>query len=675
MTKQSNAPEVRGRNGAVNILLLCVMGIALNLLGSGLSAALGLPVYFNTSGTILAAAMGGYLPGILTGFASNLLLAFGNPTQLYYGIVNIITGICAAWFARRGKYRRFPSALGTIPVIAVITGAMGAGLTWFLSSSDIGGQLGGMVLQMQESMRIAKFSAQLTVELLYELIDKTVSTALTYLLLRLIPKAFQESLLRGGRWQSPLSGEMKAAVNRERVRGLSLRTRLIIMLTAGMMCLTATACVIGLRLFKESTVKEYGHMARLITSIIAGQLEEQPVEDFIALGRGAEGYEEFEQSLYKLKDNYPDVEYLYVYQIKEDGCHVVFDLDTATAEASEYGAVMPFDKAFEPYVPALLRGEPIDPIVSDDAFGWLLTVYHPVRGADRQTKCYVGVDYSMDMMSLIGSVFLGKFISLILSVLIVMLALAMKITEHNLILPVKSMSYCAGAFAYDSEEVRGENVAQLRALDIRTGDEIENLYRAFLKTTEDSMEYVDNLVHARLQVAEMKEQVSAMDEIAYKDALTGLRNKAAYDEYITRLDGDIAKGLAKFGIAMIDLNFLKRVNDTYGHEHGNDYLKACCRMVCEVFDHSPVFRVGGDEFVAVLEHGDLAARDELLARLKSEMRRRAEDETLQPWEKPSAAVGVALYDAALDHSADDVFKRADAAMYADKQAMKAVRTD
>lgn len=665
----------KSRSEAVSIMLLCVAGIALNLLGSGLSAALGLPVYFNTSGTILAAVMGGYVPGIVTGFASNLLLALGNATQLYYGIINIITAICAAWFARRGSYRRFASALGTVPVIAVITGVLGGGLTWFLNNSDIGGQFAGMALQMLESTGVARFDAQLAAEFLYELIDKLVSVTLTFLLLRLIPAAFQESMLSGGRWQAPLSGEMKTVVNRERVRGVSLRVRLILMLTAGMACLTATACVIGMGLFRESTVKEYGHMARLMTSIIAGQLEEQPVENYIALGRGAEGYEEFEQSLYKLKDSYPDVEYLYVYQIEEDGCHVVFDLDTAATEASEPGDIVPFDESFAPYLPALLRGEPIDPIVSDDASGWLLTVYHPVRGADRQTVCYVGVDYSMDMMSMIGGVFFGKFVSLILSVLIVVLALAMELVEHNLILPVKSMSYCAGAFAYDSEEAREENVEKLRALDIRTGDEIENLYSAFLKTTEDSMEYVDNLIHARLQVAEMKEQVSAMDKIAYKDALTGLRNKAAYDEYITRLDGDIVKGIAKFGIAMVDLNYLKRVNDTCGHEHGNDYLKACCRMVCDIFDHSPVFRVGGDEFVVVLEHGDLTSREELLAKLKGEMRRCAENETLQPWEKPSAAVGIALYDAALDHSADDVFKRADTAMYADKQAMKAVRTD
>ncbi len=675
MTERIAGIKHGNHGGAAAILLLCAAGIVIDLAGAWIFTWLGAPVYFNTAGTILAAALGGYVPGILTGFFSNILLSVTDSTQLYYGLINIITGICAAFFAQRGWYRRFASSLATIPVIALITGALGATLTWFLNDSSIGGQFTDIAVRMHEGARVDRFVAQIVAEFLYELLDKVISVLFAYLLLRMTPKKLAKSLQRSTLWQAPLSKEMEAAVNREHGRSISLRTRLLLTLAVGMLCIVTTACVISFRLFRESTVNEYEHMARLMTSVIASQLEEQPIEDFIALGRDAEGYKEFEQALYKLKDSYPDVTYLYVYQIKEDGCHVVFDLDTETTKASEPGEVVPFDASFEPYLPALLHGVPIDPIISDDTFGWLLTVYHPVRNANHQTLCYVGADYSMSMLSFIGSVFLSKFISMLLSVFIVTFALALKLAKYNVILPLKSMSYCARAFAYDSEEARETNVEQLRALDIRTGDEIENLYHAFLKTTEDSMDYVDQVIHARLQVAEMKEQVSAMDEIAYKDALTGLRNKAAYDEFITRIDGEIVKGEAVFGIAMIDLNYLKRVNDTYGHERGNDYLKACCRMVCDVFRHSPVFRVGGDEFVVILEKGDLSAWEGLVSELRQKMRERAENEALQPWEKPSAAVGVALYDASRDHGADDVFKRADAAMYADKQAMKAARTD
>lgn len=93
----------------------------------------------------------------------------------------------------------------------------------------------------------------------------------------------------------------------------------------------------------------------------------------------------------------------------------------------------------------------------------------------------------------------------------------------------------------------------------------------------------------------------------------------------------------------LDLNFLKVINDTYGHEKGDISIKTICRIVCNVFDHSPVFRVGGDEFVVILMNEDLNN------------------------------VGYAVYEKGVDNTADDVFERADANMYADKAAQKAQR--
>ena len=56
----------------------------------------------------------------------------------------------------------------------------------------------------------------------------------------------------------------------------------------------------------------------------------------------------------------------------------------------------------------------------------------------------------------------------------------------------------------------------------------------------------------------------------------------------------IQKGEKKLGIAIVDLNFLKKINDTYGHEKGNLAIKKLCFIICHIFQHSPVFRIGGD---------------------------------------------------------------------------------
>ena len=162
-----------------------------------------------------------------------------------------------------------------------------------------------------------------------------------------------------------------------------------------------------------------------------------------------------------------------------------------------------------------------------------------------------------------------------------------------------------------------------------------------------------------------------MDRAANIDALTKVRNKRAYDLEITRINQDIEKDKKSFGIAMIDLNFLKVINDTYGHDKGNIAIQTLCRTICQIYVHSPVFRVGGDEFVVILENHDLENLDELKAAFDIEME--AYKQKTEPWEQISAAAGYAIYDPVVDKDAEDVFKRADEAMYEQKKQMKAVR--
>ena len=124
---------------------------------------------------------------------------------------------------------------------------------------------------------------------------------------------------------------------------------------------------------------------------------------------------------------------------------------------------------------------------------------------------------------------------------------------------------------------------------------------------------------------------------------------------------------------MVDLNFLKHINDTYGHEYGNEAIISLSKLICNIFIHSPVFRIGGDEFAVILKNADFNKIKTLESEFNKHLEQLASDTALQPWEKISAAFGYALFDAKQDHCADDVFKRADCNMYERKKAMKAVR--
>ena len=203
---------------------------------------------------------------------------------------------------------------------------------------------------------------------------------------------------------------------------------------------------------------------------------------------------------------------------------------------------------------------------------------------------------------------------------------------------------------------------ELEELAYQTADMIENIDK-----------HVNELLDTYRALDEAQNEAATASAMATMDALTGVRNKLAYDGMCKDIDYRIADGFTDFGIIMIDLNFLKRINDTYGHDKGNVSIKLLCDMVCNIFVHSPVFRIGGDEFVVILENDDFIHREERFKELQDMIGKTSADDSLPVWERISAAAGMAIFDPDIDHNIDNVFKRADQTMYENKKKMKALR--
>ncbi len=245
--------------------------------------------------------------------------------------------------------------------------------------------------------------------------------------------------------------------------------------------------------------------------------------------------------------------------------------------------------------------------------------------------------------------------------------------NRNITEPISRLEKSVVSFAKRSHEQKDPDKLDYDDPDIHTHNEMESLSNAVAQMSSDMRDYVKNILDAEDQVKDMKTQVIKMDTVAYQDALTRVKNKAWYDKTRTRVDDDIINGRARFAILMVDLNHLKRVNDNYGHEHGNEYIFGACHEICGIYSHSPVFRIGGDEFVVLLEKTDYDNRDELLKELRKAYENAENDESREPWQRYSAAVGMAVFDSERDVSMDDVFKRADTLMYQDKLEQKAGR--
>ena len=128
-------------------------------------------------------------------------------------------------------------------------------------------------------------------------------------------------------------------------------------------------------------------------------------------------------------------------------------------------------------------------------------------------------------------------------------------------------------------------------------------------------------------------------------------------------------------VAVVDIDDVKRVNDTYGHEEGNIYLQGAAELMAKVFGRDCLYRIGGDEFVQILEGKAQDGVEDRIRTFNEEVKKLQADDSLKPWEKVSAAVGIAKYDKGRDATAEETFRRADEAMYREKVAMKALRTD
>ena len=179
---------------------------------------------------------------------------------------------------------------------------------------------------------------------------------------------------------------------------------------------------------------------------------------------------------------------------------------------------------------------------------------------------------------------------------------------------------------------------------------------------EDNLHLVVGISNIDAQVKRDKEYALAKNR-ANRDALTGVKNKHAYVDAELRLNQAIeSHQVEPFALVVCDVNNLKLVNDNQGHHAGDDLIREACAIICNVFKHSPVFRIGGDEFLAILQGHDLQHASELTSSLTHINEQNAQTGNVV------IAWGISEY-----HSDEDVatvFERADAAMYACKRSLK-----
>ena len=169
----------------------------------------------------------------------------------------------------------------------------------------------------------------------------------------------------------------------------------------------------------------------------------------------------------------------------------------------------------------------------------------------------------------------------------------------------------------------------------------------------------------RTMQAEMGMYLDYLHAQAYTDALTQLGNSHAYHEAVDELRKKIEGGTANFYVSVFDINGLKDLNDNFGHDCGDLYIRGAASALKEGFENACAYRIGGDEFVVIVEEQDQQHVQKSLRNVAS-----AIDAFNESTRYPAGLVvsqGTACFDPDLDATYDDVFSRADRAMYENKR--------
>lgn len=194
--------------------------------------------------------------------------------------------------------------------------------------------------------------------------------------------------------------------------------------------------------------------------------------------------------------------------------------------------------------------------------------------------------------------------------------------------------------------------------------------RMTVQKTTDGTHFIIGIENIDDEIKREKQQLKALNtekELARRDELTGVKNKTAYNELEKSIQENIDNGMdyLPFGLVVCDTNDLKKINDSEGHVAGDGYLKKSAKLLCNIFVHSPVFRVGGDEFVVFLRGEDYSNRESLMKTLQTAVR-----ENLQSGAGAVLASGMAEYIPEKDTLVSEIFDRADKAMYKNKRELK-----
>lgn len=549
--------EIRGGKDKYSMYrrIAVLIGVAVNVLLAFIMHRFELPLYLDCIGTIAVAAVGGALPGFVTAVLTNVFCSFFNENALYYSVISVLIALITAAFVKYGKLRKVSTISIYLLSITAVSGVMGICIQWLVLKQPQFNAVAELSKYIFKDSGTAYFIGTLLVNLGLNLVDKAITAAIAAIIFICIPVKLRKGIWNSG-WKQLPPPERYISETDKICGRHSLKREVILIVSLAVVAFAAVMSWIGIKLYSDELRNEYTDSADKAVRFAAEVVDGDRIEDYLRNGEAAEGYAETKGLLYNIRENAKGVEYLYILKVESEGCTYIFDLETEGVEAAYPGEFSAVEEAFEPYMPALLAGEEIDPIESNDAFGWLLTVYCPVKNSAGRTVAYAGADISMKYFTDFVKEYIIKTVLIFSGFFALVLGFGLSLSGYYLVYPIRGMTSAAQLFMFGDKTQKDidASVKKARILDIRTGNEVEELYHALCKMEADMAEQLREIRHYAEATAKMQNGliITMADMVENRDSDTGahIQKTAAYVRII--LNGLKEKGY-----------YLEKLNEKY----------------------------------------------------------------------------------------------------------------
>lgn len=462
-------------------IILIVVGIFMNIGGKLVTVTLGLPIFLDTIGTMLVSFLSGYLPGITVAVLSNFFNMIFSETTIYYNPINILIAVLTVFTSRRIK-KSWKSHIFYVLLFAFLGGVIGGVISLLVGTVEVTKYNEAIILFLEDK-GLSFLASWFVASFLYDLIDKTISYFVVCMFFDLVPNSTYVKFTMTFWHQKPLKRSIIREWENSKKYKSTIKGKVIKVLLPSYFVLAFSSMLIYANLNYRYMLSDKKMEASNLAGIAAGAIDGDSINSYLRDLEQDDSYYETKEQLEFILKEYEDVEILSVYKFMSDGRHVVFDINSLGVTPKRVGSVETFDLNFIPYVNDFLNGNEVKPLLRDNS----IIAYQPVFDSNGNCVCYVSIVLSiMDVLRSLLWLSI-RFVCIIMGLFILLVIIDVSLSKYMLFYPIEAMSMVIDDFDYNDEYDRQNNLEKLKEVGIKTGDEIEGLYKAFVYATSENV--------------------------------------------------------------------------------------------------------------------------------------------------------------------------------------------